>query len=110
MNHEDIYVNDIGNRFPNHTLVKSVDESITSFELSDGATIIARASAASAEDAIFRISVSVIGSFDILPILTSVQRDDLTDVDIGQQIIVLTGGAHRKQFFNGASWRTITDT
>ena len=110
MNHEDIYVDDIGNRFPNHTLVKSIDESITSFELSNGGTVLARASAASAEDAIFKLRSSVIGSFDILPILTSTQRDDLTDVEIGQQIIILVGSTHRKQFFNGSDWRTVSDT
>ncbi len=105
MNREDIYVHDINNRFPNNTLIKSIDESLTTFEFLNGATIIARSTAGSAEDAIFKLRSTVVGNFDILPILTTQQRDALTDVDIGQQII-LKGGKHlRKQFFNGQSWK-----
>ncbi len=110
MNHEDIYVNDINNRFPNRTLIKTINGSLTTFEFLNGATIIARSTAGSAEDAVFKLRSTIVGSFDILPILTATQRDDLTDVDIGQQIIILIGSTHRKQFFNGASWRTMTDT
>ena len=110
MSHEDIYVNDINNRFPSLTLIKSIDESITTFELLNGAIVVARASAGSAEDAVFKLRSSVVGSFDILPILTPQQRDAIGDIEVGQQIMQLSSGVIKKQFFNGQNWRTVTDT
>lgn len=104
---EDIYVNDIRNRFPTFTLTKSINGSLTFFELKDGSTIIARARGAGSGNVIFKLRSVVVGAVDILPIQTPTQRDNLTGLTKGQHIIVDSDGKHQVEFYDGAVWKIV---
>lgn len=109
MNHEDIYINDIKNRFPNFTLTKSINESITTFELLDGTTVVARASGGNSAGTMFKLRFNLIGGLDILPLLTPTQREQLTKLTRGQEILTLmNNGKYRIEFYDGTVWKTIT--
>lgn len=111
MTNETIYKHDVENRFPQHTLKKTINGSIVKYVLENDGALIAYGESPDAGSAIFQLREKMGLGIEIPPLLTHIQRDNLTDIIQGQPILTKLGtGVHVQSFHDGTAWKTITHT
>ena len=87
MLNSEIYINDLANRFPTYTFGTTVDGSLTTYAALDGETPIASYTRASLADAVWSLRLEMVGGPEVLPLLTTAQRDALTSPTDGTAML-----------------------
>lgn len=104
MKNGDIYKFDLINRFPfssGYTIAESTENDITIFVVING-IIQGRSKSANRDQAIYNVRNQLVGGSDILPELTSTQRNTLSSVIRRQMIYNITTNA--VETFDGTNW------
>jgi len=100
----DIYKFDLQNRFPSgsgYIVSESIVNDVTIFVVING-IIQGRSKSANRDQAIYNVRNQLVGGSDILPELTSTQRNTLTGVIRRQMIYNITTNAI--ETFDGTNW------
>jgi len=88
--HSDIYRRDLENRFPTYTFRTTKDGDMNTFEALDGLTLICSASRLDLADAIFAVRQTLVGGHEVIPMLTTTQISELSNVCHGTMIFDMT--------------------
>ena len=100
---ENICKYDLVNRFPSYTFTESKIGNQTKYEAKNGNDIIISMTENSSMNAACFVRYNLVGHEDILPLLTTAQRDTLSEVCEGTQICNITTNV-LNTYING-SWR-----
>ena len=100
----DIYKFDLENRFPTYTVEEISINSIVTVNLKDGSTIVASAKGMGRDSPMEKLREGQVGGREILPCLTTTERDSLT-FKSGQEILNITDG-NIIQYWDGTIWIT----
>ncbi len=108
MPNAEIYEDDLSNRFPTYTFNTTVDGSLTTFEALDGATLISTATRASLGLAVYAVRLDLVGGTEIIPLLTTTQRDALTaPLDA---TLILNADTYAMECFDDGTWYPAAGT
>lgn len=103
MSIKELYRDDLLNRYANHTFTETVVQSMTLVEFKNGSNVvIAQCKKLDVDDAYKNIRFNLVGNNDVIPILTTTQRDALTGIDKGQLLYDITTGF--LQTYSGSAW------
>lgn len=96
-----IYSDDLGNRFPTYTFTESVNGSLHTVDADNGGPILFSATAQSLDEAYTQLRQTMVGGAEILPLLTTTQRDTFTP-DTGTPIFNETTTSVER--YDGVGW------
>lgn len=103
----DIYRNDILNRNPGYSITETTQGDLVTvilYDDSDPAVEVSRRIRGNRDDAYIALRRELFLGDDVIPLLTFSQRNSLTNVPEGQNILVST--TNRVQLYNNNGWRT----
>lgn len=96
-----IYSDDLANRFPTYNFVESTSGSLHTVDADNGGPVLFSASAQSLDEAYFALRNTMVGGAEILPQLTTTQRDTFTP-DTGTPIFNETTTSVER--YDGTNW------
>ncbi len=107
MSIKELFRDDLLNRYPAHTFTETVTGSLTLVEFKDGAdALVASALKVGSDAAYLLIREDLVGHLEVLPCVTTAQRDALTDVAVGLDIFNLTDDS--QEIYDGTQWLVTT--
>ena len=98
----DILKLDIENRNATYTITSTVIGAMTTVEVKDGATLIAKSKSPSLYASMQNVRANIVGSLIVLPRITTTQRDTITGLVAGEFIVNTTTNV--AEIYDGTTW------